>query len=142
MKQYHTDIAIQAPVNIVWQILTTFEDYPFWNPLVTDAKGTLQLGSQIEVFIKPLNERFRPTLTVIKPQKEMRWVGTRLHPWILAGEHYYRLEPTTDQSTQLFHGEQFTGILSHFIHQSQLDKMEAEFHAHNQALKVRVEHGD
>lgn len=141
MRQYDTEVIINAPVPLVWQVLTNFEAYPLWNPLVTYAQGPLRVGERLEVEIEPLDEIFRPVLTVVTVNQELRWLGCRFHRWLLAGEHYYLLDDISGSCSRLRHGERFTGLLSGFIRQALLDRMKSAFDAHNQALKVRVENG-
>lgn len=41
MKQYHTKIIIDKPIQEVWRELTNFESYPNWNPLVGKLSGEM-----------------------------------------------------------------------------------------------------
>lgn len=139
MKQYHTTMVYDAPVERVWQALTDFVHYPAWNPLVAWLKGDVRTGGQISMFITPLNRAFKATLKRVAPNQELTWVGVQIAPWIIAGEHYYRLERINDQQTRLLHGEYFSGIASTFITRATLKRMEDTFNAHNERLKERVE---
>jgi len=139
MKQYHTEILLNAPVKKVWQVLTDFDRYPEWNPLVGWLKGDFRTGGSIQMFIKPLNSDFSATLKRVEVNKEFTWVGVRFASWILSGEHYYRLEKCDDNSTRLQHGEYFRGIGSSFISQALLKKIEDTFVQHNLKLKDIVE---
>lgn len=139
MKEYHTEIVIDAPREKVWGVLTDFDAYPEWNPLVEWLKGDLREGGAIEMFIKPLDRSFKATLKTFKDGTEFAWLGVQGAAWIVSGEHYYRLEDVDASTTKLLHGEYFRGIGTAFIGRSLLERMESTFNEHNRALKERVE---
>lgn len=139
MKEYHTEIVIDQPVERVWEALVDVDAYPEWNPLVGKVEGELQEGRRISTFIVPLGRTFRPEIVVLREASELTWVGSQISRHLIAGRHYYRLEGTAGGGTRLLHGEYFTGMLSAFIGKSLLRKMELAFEAHNRELKSRLE---
>lgn len=138
-KEYDTEVLIEAPPAEVWRALTDFGSYPQWNPLVRWLRGDVREGGEIEMFIAPLNRSFTAHLRVLREPEEMRWVGTRIAPWFLSGEHHYLLRAEGERATRLLHGESFRGLASGFLSRSLLRRMENGFIAHNHALKTRVE---
>ena len=48
-KQLRTEIAIDAPPERVWAVLTDFERYGEWNPFVPSLQGELSGGSRLRV---------------------------------------------------------------------------------------------
>ena len=139
MKEYHTEITIDAPPQKVWEVLADVDRYGKWNPLVGKFQGALAQGERIQVHIKPLNNDFKAILTVVKPNEELRWVGQLIAPVMLRGDHYYRLEPEGENQTRLHHRETFTGFFAMFLSERLMRRMEESFQAHNEALKKRVE---
>lgn len=140
-KEYHTEILLNASVDTVWETLTDFSTYPEWNPLVGWLRGDFRTNGQIHMFIKPLNRSFKARLKTVQQHKEFTWIGAQLAPWVLSGEHYYRLETIGDGVTRLRHGEYFRGLGSALIRTSLLHRMEHAFIQHNLMLKERIEHG-
>lgn len=140
MKEYHTKIEIEASPQRVWEVLTDVESYAEWNPLVSKITGNLSEGGMIQTTIVPLNNTFSAKLLSFKENKEIIWQGKRVATFLLAGKHYYRLEMRRENLTILEHGEYFTGMLSYFISNKLLKKMENAFVEHNLALKKRIEH--
>jgi len=140
MKEYHTKIIINSPITKVWQQLTNFQNYKNWNPLVKNITGSIQEGGQIITDIVPLNKAYPAKLLSFKPNQEMVWKGKQIAEFIMAGEHYYRLKSIDENTTELQHGEYFTGLASWFIPTSLSDKMKNTFIAHNEALKKLIEH--
>lgn len=140
MKNYHTQILIDASIEKVWEVLTDFSAYPTWNPLIKKLTGELRGGGQIELYILPLEDNFKAQLIDYKKEEEMSWKGYQYAPFLLTGNHYYKLIKKNTQQTVLEHGESFTGLLSFFLPAKLLAKMKQTFVAHNEALKWKVEH--
>lgn len=141
MKEYHTKVDIVAPVEKVWNVLTDFEKYDNWNPLVSNVTGDIAEGGTIYATITPLENTFAAQLLSFKRNQELVWQGKRVAAFLLAGQHYYRLKERSTSLTTLEHGEYFTGILSNFISSRLLTKMKNAFVEHNTALKNRIENG-
>ena len=139
MKDYHTNIQINAPIEKVWQALTNFSEYKNWNPLVSDITGDIQEGGMIKTSIVPLKNTFSARLLAFKENQEMTWQGKMIASFLLSGKHYYKLSKTDDNHTLLEHGEYFTGLFSVFIPKKMLKDMENTFIAHNEALKNVIE---
>lgn len=141
MKEYHTKIIIKRPIGEVWQQLINFSNYKNWNPLVKNITGDIREGGQIITDIVPLNKAYSAKLLSFKPNREIIWKGKQVAEFLMAGEHYYKLKAIDDHTTELLHGEYFTGLASWFIPPSLLNKMKNTFIAHNEAFKQLVEHG-
>lgn len=139
MKEYHTTIKISKPIEEVWRVLTDFETYPDWNPLVGTLTGNFEEGGSVKAHIIPLGKSFPTIISSFKKNEELIWQGTVVASFLLKAEHYYKVQSIDKQHTELLHGEYFTGIFSHFIPKFLLQKMENAFTAHNEALKKRIE---
>src|SRR5437667_84409 len=78
MLELRTDIEIDAPVERVWEVLTDFDRFPDWNPFIRRIRGNAQVGSRLDVFLGASGTRgmrFRPTVTKVVPNREVRWPG-------------------------------------------------------------------
>lgn len=139
MTEIRTDIQIAASTRRVWEILTDFGAFPDWNPLVVEARGALHVGEKLDVRVKSGRElRFRPTLLAATPERELRWRGALVHPWLFSGEHYFVLEPN-DKGTRFIHGERFSGALEGLLSGLLQANAPRDFAAMNAALKRRAE---
>lgn len=141
MKNISTEIIIEASPANVWAQLMDFDSYPDWNPFIhitgkaavgTSLKNTIYLEGQ-----KP--QVFKPTVLVVKPQHELRWLGSLFVKGLFDGEHYFLLEETEEGFTRFTHGENFTGILSGVILKMIREQTKVGFGKMNEALKARVE---
>lgn len=139
--QLRTEIEIDAPAAVIWEILVDGPKYHEWNPFITTLEGDLLEGRHLTVVLSPPDSsdfRFRPRLLRCEKEKELRWRGKVLGEFLFSGEHYFTLEPGPGGRTRLVHGEDFKGFLVRFLGQ-QLTATARGFVFMNQALKRRAE---
>lgn len=146
MLSWHHEASIETATLIesspatVWAILTATDDYPSWNPEITQLHGELRAGGVIE-FVEGSGRDamvFHPTILVVRPLQELRWKGHVWIPGLFDGEHRFVLETVGDK-TRLIQGETFTGILAGIVPQNLLNATLASMQAMNSALKIRAE---
>jgi hypothetical protein len=140
----HSDIAIDATPQRVWDILTDFAAYPEWNPFVRRIAGEPVTGSRIEAHLQPPGSRgmtMRPTILTVEPLRELRWLGRLGVPGLFDGEHRFRIEADTGtvDRVRFVQEERFTGILAPLILRFIGRSTEQGFAAMNRALKSRAE---
>jgi len=142
MHELRTEIEIGVPPVRVWQILLDFPAYPKWNPFIRSIAGTARVGERLTALIRPQGAKamtFRPTLLVVTPNQELRWLGRFLLPGLFDGEHYFQIAPIAADRVRFIQGEKFSGLLV-ALAVSQLERgTRAGFAAMNQALKARAE---
>lgn len=142
MKSLHTEIVINAPSTIVWNVLIDFDQYSDWNPFIRKASGDVIEGNQLKVFIVPPGGKamtFTPTVTQADTNREFRWLGRLLIPGLFDGEHIFELHTLSAHQTRLVQRENFRGILVPLLWKSLDTNTRQGFEAMNQALKVRAE---
>jgi hypothetical protein len=133
---------IRAPAAEIWKALADLPGFADWNPFIRSAAGELAVGARLTLRVKPslpVPLVFRPTVLVCDANRQLRWRGRFLAPWIASGEHTFTLEPGGDGCTRFVQHERFTGLLP--LVAARLIAREARrgFEAMNQALKARVE---
>lgn len=141
MHELSTDIEIDAPPELVWEVLTDFEAYPRWNPVMR-ITGRTNLGARLCVEMRlpgrsPL--RFNPTVTKIDRGRELGWRGRLLVPGLYDGEHRFVIEPNEDGRTRFTQAETFEGVLVGPINRIYGRSTERAFREMNEALKERAE---
>jgi hypothetical protein len=134
-------IEIDATPAAVWAELTDTAAYGEWNPFVRRLSGELSKGSRLVVEIAPPGGHamtFKPTVLVVEPERELRWLGRLGLPGIFDGEHSFRLEPLPQGRTRLVQAELFRGVLVGLFGGT-LEKTRLGFAQMDDALKQRVE---
>jgi hypothetical protein len=139
-----THVDIDAPPERVWDVLTDFDHYHEWNPFARVA-GRPTRNARLHVELTPPGGRamrFRPTVTHVEADRELRWLGHLWRPGVFDGEHRFVLEPLDDGTrTAVTHAEVFTGALVPLVWRLVGAGTERGFEAMNAALKRRVEEG-
>lgn len=137
-----TTINIQAPISLVWNILTDFQKYPTWSPTIKEFKGIPKKGSRTKVVLSQSGGSsitMNPIFLAINSNRELRWKGSLLMNGIFDGEHYFLLRETKDGTTELVQGEIFSGILVPFLQKMIHGNTKTGFELFNQAIKERAE---
>ena len=142
-RHLSTEIAIDAPAETVWRHLTDFDSFPQWNPFIRRAAGTLEPGASIEVDLQlgKRTRRFRPTVTVVEPPRELRWLARIGFPRVFDVERVFEIVPGEPGHVQFRQSETCTGILAPVLFAGgRLERdILAGYAALNDALRSRAE---
>ena len=101
---------IAAPPARVWTALVDTADYSKWNPAMR-LVGKLAPGAVIENIEGSGDEAmvFWPRVLVVRPERELRWLGHYGVPGVFDAEHYFLLAADGD-GTLFVQGERFHGV--------------------------------
>ena len=116
-RTIQSEVTIEASRETVWRILTDFEDYARWNPLMTTAAGDARLGAHIELAIQPPHkdtQDFSPEITVLRPNRKLAWMSRQLVPGVADREYEVIIEPLGDERVRVVMHKRFEGILIPF----------------------------
>jgi hypothetical protein len=142
MHRLDTSIDIDASAERVWSLLLDFPAYARWNPFVRSIEGNPSVGESLKALIQPPGAngmRFKPTVLVCEPQRELRWKGKLLIPGLFDGEHYFKLRPKMSGGVVFEHGELFSGLLVPLFRRSLDGATKQGFVAMNEAIKREAE---
>jgi uncharacterized protein YndB with AHSA1/START domain len=114
-------IDIDAPPEVVWDVLTDFGRWPEWNPDVKSMSfdGPLAAGSEFRWKAGP--GTIVSTLEQVEPPRFVRWRGRTLS---IKAIHEWWLE-VRDDGTRVETEESYSGTLARLLHgtlQKTLDK--------------------
>ncbi|HOT06282.1 MAG: Polyketide cyclase / dehydrase and lipid transport [Methanosaeta sp. PtaB.Bin039] len=139
-KSIQTEVVIDASPSRVWQVLTDFEAYPQWNPFIRRIKGEARPGEQLtaELNVGDLTMTFQPTILIVQPERELRWIGRLFIPGVFDGEHGFIIEQLGRKRVRFVQSESFKGILVPFSG-GILKDTERSFQEMNRELKERAE---
>lgn len=140
MYQVETFEEIDAPPEVVWEVLLEFDSYPEWNPFVKSIEGIPIEGERLEVRIEPPESRattFKPEVVAAEENRRLAWLGRLVVPFAFDGYHEFHLEPIDDRRTRLLQRETFRGALVPMLLDE--DRIRRGFEAMNRAVKERAE---
>jgi hypothetical protein len=109
---------IDAPPELVWQVVRDFASYPEWNPFIIKAAGEQLPGARLEVTIAAPGVRavtFKPTVLDVRPGRLIRWKGRLIMPGLFDGRHALSVDPLDGGRTRFTTHEEVTGILLPFL---------------------------
>lgn len=137
----HTEIEIDAAPEIVWSVLTDLNGYAAWNPFITSAEGTVEVGRQLTNRMEPPGGKattFRPRVTEVEADTTFEWLGRLGVRGVFDGRHRFELTATAT-GTRFVQDEEFTGILVRLLRGPLDGGTRAGFEQMNAALKTRAE---
>jgi hypothetical protein len=139
-----TETIIKAPPERVWAEMTDFASFPQWNPFVREAHGRLAVGEKLKIRLRldrGLKMTFKPRVTVVEPNRELRWLATLGRPGVFDVDRAFQIEPY-DGGVRFVMSEQCTGWLTPVMFATNLEaQLYRGYDAFNQALRKRVEQG-
>jgi hypothetical protein len=142
MRELYSEIEIDASAERVWQLLTDFPRLPEWNPFMQRAIGPIKSGETIEVHLQPPSGpgmAFKPTLTKVEPNRELRWLGHFIVPGLFDGEHIFIVEALAANRVRFIQREEFKGLLAPLMLRWVGENTQRGFEAMNQALRGEAE---
>lgn len=142
MYTLKTQIEINAPKSVVWDILADVDAYPEWNSLVTELKGDLAPGRKITVKLqqpgsKPMS--FSPKVLSADLDGGLIWKGKLFIPGVFDGEHHFELDATGSDQCVFRHFEVYRGVLVPLLKKMLETQTKTGFEHMNNALKRRAE---
>lgn len=134
-------IGIQAPVDIIWEILADIPGWESWNPLYPKAAGELRIGEILELTVALPGEPLRHIEPVIfdwTPNDQIHW-RLSMMGGLVQSVRFLELEVLGDASCIFSNGELFTGLLGGAVANSKRRAIRKGFTAMGEALAARAE---
>ena len=139
-----TEIMLPASPEKSWNVLTDFARYPEWNPYLHTVEGRFSTGESLsftlvdENFPEPLE--LTAQLGPVLVNRRFYWTGHVGVQGLFDTRHVFELHPRDDGNTDLYHYEEFRGLIPALL--PQRDKRtaytRAAFERMNMALYQRL----
>jgi uncharacterized protein YndB with AHSA1/START domain len=137
MKEFSTEIDIEAPPERVWSVLVDTANWPSFDPFSDGVEGSPVLGQRVKVFSKLSPGRAFPvTVTALDRPHRMVW-SDGMPFGLFRGERTYTITPRGTGSHFTMQ-EVFTGPMLKLIGKS-LPDMTESFQAFAKGLKDKSE---
>lgn len=110
--QLQASIEIHATPQRVWAVLTDTAAYPAWNPFIVSSSGKIQVGATLTNRMHDAtgDTTFTPTVEVVEPGRELRWIGKVGPGGIFDGEHTFTIRQVGPGLVLFTQHEDFTGV--------------------------------
>ncbi|MFI1916687.1 SRPBCC family protein [Nocardia sp. NPDC020380] len=108
-------VEIEAPAELVWQVLTDVDNYGEWNPFVPECKTTLEPGSPIDMQVRLGGPKPRAQQEFIRthtPGKEFSYAMKPMPLGLLRSERSHTVTPLGDGRARYDSHFQLEGPLS------------------------------
>lgn len=110
-------IRINAPIDVVWEVLTDVGEYGQWNPFTPQAQTDFKIGSpaRLRVRMGPTNMTITETVCAFEKPRVIAWskaFGARRLLFALREQH---LEPLDESSCRYRNTDRLTGALAAIV---------------------------
>jgi hypothetical protein len=97
MYEIANEVEIDGTVEQVRQVLSGFDNFDAWNPVIRNVAGTLTVGQNVVISVAaPTGLRdWNVAVVRVDPGREFAWTFFERHPWLYRGEHTFRSSPST-----------------------------------------------
>ena len=134
-------IGIQAPAEVIWEIVSDLGSWREWNPTYPEAEGQIRIGEVLSVTLtlpgQPPQALKAKVLEWV-PNEQLHW-ELRLMGGLIKTLRYIEIEALTNQSCVVDNGEIFGGLMGPSLGKRMGGAVRRGFRAMNEALKDRAE---
>jgi hypothetical protein len=134
-------IGIQAPAELVWEIVSDFASWSDWNPIHPVAEGQMKIGTPLTVHHALPGEPVRVMQPIVQdwvPYEQLHWRTTRLGGFVTA-IRYLEIENMGPASSTFSNGELYMGMLVRWVSRDERRKLRAAFTQMGEALRDHAE---
>ncbi len=134
-------LGVQAPAEIVWEVVSDFETWHQWNPLYRKAAGQMKIGTALTLEQHLPGQPAKVITPVVQdwvPYEQLHWRSTRLGGFVTA-IRYLEIENMGPENSTFSNGELFIGMLLRFISRDERRKLRAAFTEMGEAVRDRAE---
>lgn len=140
---YRSEVEIDAPAHIVWDVLVDLPAYPRWNPFTIEAVSTLEVGAPVDLRVRMLEHgrlvvRQREIVRAVRPPERLVWGATMLLGAIRA-ERVQTLEPLPAGRCRYRTVDTLEGPLRHVVALALGRSLRVGFDAMSRALAAEAE---
>lgn len=115
MFEIRAETDIQAPLKLVWQVVTNLAAYKDWSTMLHYRGGNLELGNRLALRLtlpKGPSYDFSPEVVILEEERHFAWLGVTGFKGIFDGEHHFELSRLTAEKSRLINYERYSGLLS------------------------------
>ena len=134
-------IGVQAPPEVIWEIVHDLSRWPEWNPTYPRAQGQVRIGETLDLILalpgQPPQE-LKPRVLDWVPNEQLHWRLSMMGGMIRT-LRYIEIEPLSETGCVVDNGELFSGLMGPSLGKRMGRTVRRGFQAMNAALKERAE---
>lgn len=134
-------IGIQAPAEVIWEIVRDLSRWADWNPTYPKAAGEIRIGSQLALTVAlPGQAPFdiKPTVLDWVPNEQLHW-KLSLSGGLVKTVRFIEIESLAEASCIVSNGEYIGGLMGGGVVRRIGRSAYRGYAAMNEALKARAE---
>lgn len=134
-------VGIQAPADVIWDVLYDLEGWSRWNPLYPKASGQIRIGSTLNLTLAIPDEpprEIQPVVLEWVPREQLHW-RLKMLGGLISNTRYVEIEQLAETSCIVSNGELFGGFLGPRAAARMGRKVWRGFEAMSLALKAESE---
>lgn len=134
-------VGIQAPAEVIWDVVRDLESWSAWNPLYPKASGEIRIGGKLNLTLAVPNQEARDIeVTVLDwvPNEQLHWRLVMLNGFIRT-VRYIEIEQLAEASCIVSNGEYFGGLMGPSLGKRLGRDIHRGFREMGEALKAEAE---
>lgn len=134
-------VGIQAPAEVIWQVIADLPAWELWNPVYTKAAGRIGIGETLQMTLAlpgQSPQQIRPVVLDWVPNEQLHWRLT-LAGGLVRTIRFIEIEALSETGCIVSNGELFQGMLAPTILRRVGRSVHRGFGQMNEALKLRAE---
>jgi hypothetical protein len=134
-------IGIQAPAEVIWEVIADLKSWADWNPLYPRAAGEIRLGGTLSLTLQVPGQKPREIAPVVldwTPNELLHWRLTLLGG-LVKTTRFLEIEKLAEESCIVSNGEIFGGLVGPTAAKRMGQSIYRGFREMNEALKARAE---
>jgi|GEM_PF-1805952 len=134
-------IGVQAPPQVIWDLIAEVRAWPEWNPLYTRAEGVLSIGAPLELTLALPDQpprHIEPVVIDWVPLEQLHW-RTSVAGGFGAAIRYIEIDQVDENACIVSNGELFQGLLGPTSAKRVQRPLKKGFAAMGEALKAKAE---
>ena len=138
----YTFVAVDAPADKAWAVLTDIESYSQWNPYIVEAKGTLKSGEKLKI-VEEVGGKQRShgvLITRFQPaDHQLIWEGSTVPTLLLKWNEWFSVEPIDTNHCRLVLMQSNQGLLAQLYWKYNKNSVLQAYRDFGSALKKKAE---
>jgi len=134
-------IGVQAPPDVIWEIVHDIGRWSEWNPTYTEATGVVRIGEVLTMkLVLPGQsaQQIRPKVLDWVPNEQLHWQLSFMGG-LIRTLRYIEISPVSETGCIVDNGEIFGGLMGRSLGRRVGRSVRQGFRAMNEALKARAE---